>query len=95
VFGASLCRALFSHFRPVVVDPAWLAAQDGLVARLAQAVYDERDRHSGLLDNARLTVLADALEEAGCGDPVILGHCRRPGEHYRGCFLVDALLGKT
>jgi hypothetical protein len=89
------CRDLFSPFRPAQVEAAWLAAQDGLLPQLAQAVYDERDPGSGLLDNARLAVLADALEETGCCDPVILRHCRRQGEHYRGCFVVDAILGKA
>jgi hypothetical protein len=77
-----------NRFRPVVVDPAWLVAAEGTVLRLAQALYDSRDFRA-------MPVLGDALEDAGCCDPVILEHCRRPGEHYRGCFLVDALLGKT
>jgi hypothetical protein len=36
----------------------------------------------------------DALEDAGCSDPAILGHCRGSGEHGRGCWVVDLLLGK-
>ena len=43
----------------------------------------------------RLPVLADALEKAGCHDPDILAHCRQPGEHVRGCWLVDLILGKS
>ena len=39
-------------------------------------------------------ILADALEEAGCHDLDILAHCRQPGEHVRGCWVVDLLLGK-
>jgi hypothetical protein len=39
-------------------------------------------------------VLADALEEAGCQEPVVLDHCRGGGEHFRGCWVVDGLLGK-
>jgi hypothetical protein len=40
-------------------------------------------------------VLAHALEEAGCQDVQILGHCRHPGGvHVRGCWLIDLLLGK-
>jgi hypothetical protein len=66
----------------------------GVVVCLAQAAYENRQLPPGLLDNARLAVLADALEEAGCQDPVILGHLRSGGEHVRGCFVVDALLGK-
>jgi hypothetical protein len=38
--------------------------------------------------------LVDALEEAGCHDPEILNHCRQPGNHVRGCWVVDLLLGK-
>jgi hypothetical protein len=92
----ALLRDLFGNpFRPVSVDPAWLAWQGGTVARLAQAAYDERDLPSGRLDPARLAVLADALEEAGCSDPALLGHLRSGGEHARGCLAVDALLGKS
>jgi hypothetical protein len=57
------------------------------VVKLAQAVYDERAYD-------RLPVLADALEDAGCHDADILTHCRGPGPHVRGCWLIDLLLGK-
>jgi hypothetical protein len=68
---------------------------DAAVSCLAQAAYDERILPAGTLENTRLAVLADALEEAGCSDEQVLGHLRGGGEHYRGCFIVDALLGKT
>jgi hypothetical protein len=42
----------------------------------------------------RLPILADALEEAGCTDADILAHCRGPGPHVRGCWVVDLILGK-
>jgi Family of unknown function (DUF6361) len=38
--------------------------------------------------------LADALEDAGCTSQDILDHCRQPGEHCRGCWVADLLLGK-
>jgi hypothetical protein len=38
---------------------------------------------------------ADALEGAGCTNADILAHLRGPGPQWRGCFVVDALLGKT
>jgi hypothetical protein len=92
----ALLRDLLGNpFRPVRVDPAWLRWNDGAVVQLARAAHDDRSLPSGELDRQRLLVLADALEEAGCCDPVIPDHCRQPGEHYRGCFVVDALLGKT
>lgn len=84
-------RDIFSNpFRPIYLNPAWLIP----VTNLATAAYEERALPSGELDTARLAVLADALEEAGCQDANILGHLRSPGPHVRGCWPVDLLLGK-
>ncbi len=49
----------------------------------------------GEMDPVRLAILADALEEAGCADPELLGHLRGPGSHVRGCWAVDAVLGRN
>jgi hypothetical protein len=93
---ASLVRCLFGNpFRHITISSAILASNNAAVVRLAQAAYDERHLPSGTLDNGRLAVLADALEEAGCTDADILGHLRGPGPHVRGCWPVDLLLGKT
>jgi hypothetical protein len=93
---AQLLRDIFGPhpLRPVALDPSWLTWHGGTVPQLAQSVYDDRHLPSGHLDNHRLAVLADALEDAGCTDPDILGHCRGPGPHVRGCWVVDLLLGK-
>ena len=53
-----------------------------------------RSLPAGTLDPARLAVLADALEDAGCTDAGLLGHLRGPGPHVRGCWAVDLLIGK-
>jgi hypothetical protein len=60
-----------------------------------QAAYEERHLPSGTLDNGRLAVLADALEEARCTDTDILSHLCGPGPHVRGCWAVDRCLGKS
>jgi hypothetical protein len=60
---------------------------DGTIAKLAEAIYEE-----WAFD--RLPILADALEEAGCTSEELLTHCRAGGEHVRGCWAVDLLLGK-
>jgi hypothetical protein len=87
-----LLRDIFANpFRPVAVCPACLTPQ---VVALAQAADDERELPAGTLDAARLAVLADALEDAGCTDPDLLDHLRGPGPHYRGCWVIDLLLGK-
>ena len=73
-------------FRDVVIGSARLG-DGGTVRRLAQTIYAER-----AFD--RLPILADALEDAGCDNADILAHCRGPGPHVRGCWVVDLLLGK-
>ena len=68
----------------------------GLVVRLAQSAYDDRLLPSGELDPARLAVLCDALEDAGCSpDSEIVRHLRAPGPHVRGCWAVDVLSGRA
>jgi hypothetical protein len=92
----SLLRDIFGNpFRQPAVAPAWLAWNNGTVMRLAQAIYNERHLPQGTLDTARLAILADALQEAGCADAAILDHCRQLAEHVRGCWVVDLLLGKA
>jgi hypothetical protein len=75
-------------FRSVKVNPAWLAWASGIIPKLASAIYEERRFPD-------LPVLADALEEAGGCDEVILSHCRGPGPHVRGCWVLDLILGKS
>jgi hypothetical protein len=78
-------REIFGNpFRSVTADLAWCTAT---VVQLAQCIYTDR-----AFD--RLPILADALEEAGCTDAEILSHCRGPGPHVRGCWVVDLVLGK-
>jgi hypothetical protein len=76
-------------FCPVTIDPTCLTPT---VTSLAAAAYEERALPSGELDPARLAVLADALEEAGCTDSAILDHLRSPGPHVRGCWPLDLAL---
>jgi hypothetical protein len=92
---ATILRDIFGNpFCPITISPVWLTRNNGIVVRLAQAAYDERILPAGTLDNTRLLILADALEEAGCTDEQILTHLRGGGEHYRGCWVIDLLLGK-
>ena len=79
-------RGIFGNpFRRVTLDPAWLHWNGSTVRKMAEAIYDDR-----AFD--RLPILADALEEAGCTDHAVLDHCRQPGEHARGCWVIDLLL---
>jgi hypothetical protein len=97
--GLSLCslaRCVFGNpFRPApVVVPAWLKWHDGTVRKLAEAACAEHTLPEGTLEPARLTVLADALEDAGCNEAELSAHLRSPGPHVRGCWVVDLLLAR-
>ncbi len=82
-----LLREVFGNpFRTVTLDPAWLMWGEGIVRKLAASSYEEQ-----AFDH--IPVLADALEEAGCTDQAILDHCRWEGQHVRGCWVLDLLLG--
>jgi hypothetical protein len=71
-----------------------LTWNNGTVVGLAWAVYENRLLPSGHLHPDRLAVLGIALEARGCTDAELLGHLREPGPHVRGCFAVDAVLGR-
>ncbi len=78
-------RDVFGNpFRPVKLDKKW---RSETVSALATGIYVER-----AFD--RMPILADALEEAGCDHDEVLAHCRGPGPHVRGCWVVDLVLGK-
>jgi len=58
-----------------------------------------RTRYSrwlGAMDDSRdysaMPILADALQDAGCEDERVLDHCRGPGLHVRGCWIIDSVL---
>ena len=85
---ANLLRDLAGNpYRTPHLQPACLTWNDSTVVRIAQAIYDDRAFN-------HLPILADALEDAGCDDAVLLAHCRGAGPHVRGCWAVDLLLGK-
>jgi hypothetical protein len=83
---AELLRDLVrGPFRPLVFRAAWRTANGGAVANLAWAIADEE-----AFD--RLPILADALEDAGCAEPELLGHLRGGGPHVRGWWALDLVL---
>jgi hypothetical protein len=85
---ADLLRELFGpSFPPLAAAASWLAWNGATVLRVAREIYDEKAF-------ARLPVLGDALEDAGCDHADLLAHCRSPRPHVRGCWVLDLLLGK-
>jgi hypothetical protein len=79
---AALLDIFGNPFRHSAFSPGW---QTDAVVGLARSMYDSRD--FGVMP-----ILADALEDAGCDSADMLAHCRSPGRHVRGCWLVDLVL---
>jgi hypothetical protein len=71
-------------FRDVFFCSSW---RSSTARAIAQSIYVDPADH-------RHPILADALEEAGCTNADILSHCRQPGKHVKGCWVVDLLLHK-
>jgi hypothetical protein len=66
-------------------NPSWLSWNNGCVKQLLHAICKRR-----MMD--LMPLLADALEAAGCGDELLLAHCRLPVRHTRDCWVLDALI---
>ena len=80
-----IVRDIFGNpFRPAAFDPAW---RTPTAVALASGMYESRDFGA-------MPILADALQDAGCDSDEVLGHCRGPGPHVCGCWVVDLVLGK-
>ncbi len=86
---AKFARDIFGNpFRPAKIDPDWLAWNRGTVVNLATTIYEDRRWEL-------MPILGDALEDAMCDNADMLEHCRGPGPHVRGCWVVDLILGKS
>jgi hypothetical protein len=87
-YQCAVLRDLFGNpIRIVRFDPGWRTWNDGTIVRIARRI----DQEQAFVD---LPILADALEEAGCTEAEVLDHCRQPGVHVRGCWVLDWLLGR-
>ncbi len=74
-------EVLVNWVRPGSVDPSWITP---IVIELTRSITDAEAYN-------RLPLLADALENAGCTNALILNHCRASHEHPRGCWVLDLL----
>jgi hypothetical protein len=79
---------VMNPFRPVQLRHSWLRDNGGSARYLAEAIDSE-----GRFED--MPILADALEDAGCSVSAILDHCRAPMQHWRGCWALDLLLGRS
>jgi hypothetical protein len=77
---------LFDDVEPhrVTCCPEW---RTSTAVAIARGMYDAREFGA-------MPILADALQDAGCNSEEILDHCRGPGPHIRGCWVIDLVLGK-
>jgi hypothetical protein len=78
--------SLFDDVEPhrVTCCPEW---RTDTAVTLARQMYEAREFGA-------MPILADALQDAGCAREEVLDHCRGPGPHVRGCWVIDLVLGK-
>lgn len=83
-----IVREIFGNpFRTATINPAWLDHDGWRVKTLAQEIYDSKAFE-------RTPELDRALSEAGCKDESLLVPLRSGQLHYRGCWVLDTILGK-
>jgi hypothetical protein len=81
----AIFRDVFGNpFHPVSLDLRWRTSD---TLALGRRMYESRDF-------GPMPILADALQEAGCDNDDILHHCRQPGVHVRGCWVVDLVIDR-
>jgi hypothetical protein len=84
--AAELLRDIVGNpFRPVTFSPSW---RTDTAVSLARQMYESREFSA-------MPILADALQDAGCDSDDVLNHCRGPGPHVRGCWVVDLVLERV
>lgn len=70
------------------IHPTWLRWNNCTIEHIAREIDQD-----GELKN--FGILADALEDAGCRNPLVLGHCRQMRSvQERRSWVVDLLLGR-
>jgi anti-anti-sigma factor len=85
---STICAVIRAGFgnvsRPADFSPQWRTAT---AIAIACQMSETRDFHA-------MPILADALQDAGCDSAQILDHCRGPGPHICGCWVVDLVLAQ-
>jgi hypothetical protein len=83
-----LLREVFGNRGGLLTSPLWEETWlTDTAVTLAAHMYESREFGA-------MPILADALQDAGCDNQDVLGHCRGPGPHIRSCWVVDLVLGK-
>jgi hypothetical protein len=73
------------HRQAATIVKGWLTVEVRMMCRI---IISQRQYHL-------VPILGDALVEAGCTDSHILEHCFDSARHFRGCWLLDAVLAAS
>jgi hypothetical protein len=91
---AAACAIQADYVRDIFPPPRYVPQRDpqwttSTVLALARQIYETGDF-------SPVPILADALQDAGCEDEMLLSCCRTRGNiHVRGNWVVDLILGRT
>lgn len=80
-----------SHLRPTIeaicsdiLHPLHLDTHNAVIRQITQDIYDRQAW-------SEIGILADALEDNGCTDDMLLSHLRDPNQtHKRGCWALES-----
>lgn len=67
-----------------VIEPGWLYWNGGCIRAMADGILTRR-----LFDC--MPILADALQDAGCEESLLLDHCRANANHIANCWVLKML----
>jgi hypothetical protein len=68
-----------------VIEPGWLTWNSGCVLAMAEGILTRRSFDG-------MPILADALQDAGCEDEVLLGHLRAYTDHTANCWTLRLII---
>lgn len=81
-----LLREIFGNpFRSLQFDEL---PKESVAIKIAREIYVNRDFD-------RMQMLADVLENSDFSTSEMVAHCRNDREHVRGCWVIDALIGRS
>lgn len=87
----------YALYRDIVGDIQKDEPRDLPCAQQSEFLLQQRKAMDGTreIDSLTMSIVGDALEEAGCTSKTVLDHCREKRPHGLGCWVVELLTGRA